>query len=794
MSKTVYITRNHILRGTDSVSAAGIFTGGGGGGGITDLSNYYTKTDTDTLLDLKVALAGAETITGIKTFYNGQKINNPANTFAYTITSGAITANRILNLPVITGTDTLATLGLAQTFSAVKTFSDNIIYAVDNGVDWDLKPVSKYGFGLRLRPNAVSGGDANRFFQIGRWDNANSYASLVHINEYGKVGILNTAPDEVLDVTGNIQYSGYLKGDELKSKTTAFVSGFTGAGFKLIDSAGDSNMTLDNLTVRKQMNIYELIIHTLKSINGGMLISYANHKILSVSEEDDEYTCTIDTDDGNIGVGFEVNDKVRCQKWTGRGVKYYGGTVLSVGADNFVLEITDGAGTPAADDDVIHTGNTTDTDRQGLIYLTASETNSPYIDVLDGVTEDTFVGKTKVRIGKLDGIGALTGYGLYGQNVDLTGKITATSGEIGGFTIHETDGLYAGAGVTRVQMKAGAGFWAGATAIGDAPFYVTAAGVAKFNCIDSIFKATTIPIGDLSGVYTATQINVVGHKRKDRIVLSGLSGTAQITCDVVANTVTFTSDLSTSAANFVNDFAAAYLAAGVVLTNDGGTLYFESTTEGLDFVGDTTIVNTGGDIDGAVTTLQVSVTPVARIDTIALSGTSGTAKIIADGDTTTAVWNDDGLSAVAVDYVNTYYNDFDDSGITVTSSDNDIIFTAQVAGTDFTGATSVANLANPYRGSVKIHGNEIWENDQNDDTTGAIWINRKGYDGGTSKYRGFYVGDGKGGMLAGFVGASAGSTIYLLAEQLQIPFIPTSSDGLTDGSIWRDGTALKIKF
>ena len=63
--------------------------------------------------------------------------------------------------------------------------------------------------------------------------------------------------------------------------------------------------------------------------------------------------------------------------------------------------------------------------------------------------------------------------------VTAAGAITATSGTIGGFTIDGTEGLYAGTGATRVQMKAGAGFWAGATAIGAAPFSVTQAGALK---------------------------------------------------------------------------------------------------------------------------------------------------------------------------------------------------------------------------------------------------------------------------------------------------------------------------
>ncbi|MFA5054468.1 MAG: hypothetical protein WC565_10435, partial [Parcubacteria group bacterium] len=63
--------------------------------------------------------------------------------------------------------------------------------------------------------------------------------------------------------------------------------------------------------------------------------------------------------------------------------------------------------------------------------------------------------------------------------LDASGNLTIGGGAVGGFTISTTNGLYAGTGVTRVQMKPGAGFWAGATAIGDAPFSVTQAGVLK---------------------------------------------------------------------------------------------------------------------------------------------------------------------------------------------------------------------------------------------------------------------------------------------------------------------------
>ena len=67
-------------------------------------------------------------LTSLETAYF--RFRNPtgahANKYVYDIVGSAITADRTLTLPLITGTDTLAVLGLAQTFSAATTFSATI--------------------------------------------------------------------------------------------------------------------------------------------------------------------------------------------------------------------------------------------------------------------------------------------------------------------------------------------------------------------------------------------------------------------------------------------------------------------------------------------------------------------------------------------------------------------------------------------------------------------------------------------------------------------------------------------
>lgn len=68
------------------------------------------------------------------TFKNGAlKLKNPADTFSYTITPAAIAADRALTLPLITGSDTLAVLGLAQTWTGVQTFTTPILGTPTSG-------------------------------------------------------------------------------------------------------------------------------------------------------------------------------------------------------------------------------------------------------------------------------------------------------------------------------------------------------------------------------------------------------------------------------------------------------------------------------------------------------------------------------------------------------------------------------------------------------------------------------------------------------------------------------------
>ena len=78
----------------------------------------------------------------------------------------------------------------------------------------------------------------------------------------------------------------------------------------------------------------------------------------------------------------------------------------------------------------------------GFIKLNANPNDifTPYIDIVERTGSAVYDIDLKARLGDLTGlssalVGNDPGFGLFSENVFLTGKITATSGEIGGFTI-----------------------------------------------------------------------------------------------------------------------------------------------------------------------------------------------------------------------------------------------------------------------------------------------------------------------------------------------------------------------
>lgn len=224
--------------------------------------------------------------------------------------------------------------------------------------------------------------------------------------------------------------------DYVSSET--FIPGLMGEGMKLYKALnGDWNLEVDNAVIRKTMTIFELVISKIRAVNGGLVISPANGRIKSVEETTGEPTYYVLGIEGDME--FVADDLVRCQVFTTGQVKYYWVPVASVTADSILVlksEFADGVA-PVPGDDLIQMGNRTNTARQGLLYLTASEDGKPRFSVLDGVDSTSFAGKSKVILGCLDGMTDTdfpadfqpSGYGLYAMNVFLKGVFLLRNGK-----------------------------------------------------------------------------------------------------------------------------------------------------------------------------------------------------------------------------------------------------------------------------------------------------------------------------------------------------------------------------
>lgn len=211
-----------------------------------------------------------------------------------------------------------------------------------------------------------------------------------------------------------------------------FVDGFAGEGWRIWLENGLSHMTVDKLTVRQIMTVFELLIEKIRSVGGQICVSAANGKIKEVQNANGHYIITFEQENT-----FVAHDLMRCKTFTG-GSKDYWVEIADVNGDTVVIPATEFAGCePMPGDECVLMGNTTDPKRQNLILISATEDGQPRIDVLDGVRDKNFSGCLRARFGNLDGItddwfpadNQPHGNGVYSDNAYLRGTFLLVTGE-----------------------------------------------------------------------------------------------------------------------------------------------------------------------------------------------------------------------------------------------------------------------------------------------------------------------------------------------------------------------------
>ena len=289
----------------------------------------------------------------------------------------------------------------------------------------------------QLTANQINQSADNYGFQIGSVNLGGTFTITVpqdlrttaspQFNNINLTGMINQQGTGTNYFYGDIQQYGS------KSIYNNFVSGWAGSGWRLdygISQAGKSHFEVDNLTVRGTMSVYELLLNQIRATNGNVITSDAA-KVESASGNQITFE---DPSNHNV-CPFAINDLIIAQSWDNAGttIRQVQATVTAVSGRTVTVSYN--TGTAQKGDTFVRVGNTSNTARQGLVYTVTSDNYAPYIDIINGVNSWSAWSsstKTKARYGNLAGItdanfGALSGYGLYAQNVYLKGRFYLTT-------------------------------------------------------------------------------------------------------------------------------------------------------------------------------------------------------------------------------------------------------------------------------------------------------------------------------------------------------------------------------
>ena len=229
-------------------------------------------------------------VAGIGTFLSsGLKIRNPANTFGYTITGGAIAADYTLTLPVVTSNTGIAVTGLAQTWTGGQTFNAGV--TVGGGFNFTagigtFTAVSQTtgafiiggplqtgqitldqssathtlgiatgasGVGTTKTINFGTGGASDSFTQINVGPTAG--VGTVAINSGTNLGIGSTTPTSALDVTGNAKFTGIVTASSFSGNASSATYASTAGIATYATTAGVSTSVIGGIASVTQLQV-----------------------------------------------------------------------------------------------------------------------------------------------------------------------------------------------------------------------------------------------------------------------------------------------------------------------------------------------------------------------------------------------------------------------------------------------------------------------------------------------------------------------------------------------------------
>ena len=265
------------------------------------------------------------------------------------------------------------------------------------------------------------------------------------------------AMNQDVKTTDDVTFNVVNVSDSITDASTTYSAGIIGAGTIYdMDDGNGSFFEVDNMRVRNELRAHIFKKDIVKASNAYLFITDSAEIATTTTITDDTSTFRVVEDgtnasfnhqdllwaknlqdDGSLQVtGVKLNVMVQpqfvwdksTQEWDNNtSIPFTGYTEFTSGTDatsgkNFTeynVYAVESAGTLNAGDTIVRVSG-------GNILNDASSSQSPFIDIYDGVTEwSQFqdVSKTKVRLGNLAGVSNASGFGLFTENAFLTGSL-----------------------------------------------------------------------------------------------------------------------------------------------------------------------------------------------------------------------------------------------------------------------------------------------------------------------------------------------------------------------------------
>lgn len=295
-------------------------------------------------------------------------------------------------------------------------------------------------------------------------------------------GLKNGSHTGKITKEGQLQYLSAIIYEFLTSET--FVPGFLGEGFKIWLENGNWHIECDNLTVRQTMNIFELLIQKIRSVNGAIVVSQSNGKLSAVEEVGTQYKLTT----GEEFPTFQEGDLVRCQTFAG-----YQGAGLTFDFTQFAKYDYSGGAFDSSLIDVTPDSisfNLNDTGNSGFAFYKFSESSPTPIEIpsFTLTLEGGYPGMMAFAAGLDSSDSPVEGVGVLLQNGDNVIPAIKSEQGIHNFAITITGDSGHGDGKVTVKQKKAAGsapnnslvkfYWVEVKAVDGASFF---ADKAEFN-------------------------------------------------------------------------------------------------------------------------------------------------------------------------------------------------------------------------------------------------------------------------------------------------------------------------